>query len=149
MRYRRPSKLRRIAKWAGLGLCVFLFCVWIVNYWWHFGYKVLEVSAGRIVFCDDLYWIGRDDGWFGRFMPQRYRKLEWMPHSDRRKGSVFLYIPLWMPLTAIGIPTAILWHRDRRPRKGHCPHCGYNLTGNESGVCPECSTPVPNREATA
>ena len=26
---------------------------------------------------------------------------------------------------------------------GHCPHCGYNLTGNESGKCSECSTPVP------
>lgn len=21
---------------------------------------------------------------------------------------------------------------------GHCSHCGYNLTGNVSGVCPEC-----------
>ena len=31
---------------------------------------------------------------------------------------------------------------DRRHRKrlaeGHCCHCGYNLTGNVSGVCPEC-----------
>lgn len=24
------------------------------------------------------------------------------------------------------------------PPSGHCVHCGYNLTGNESGVCPEC-----------
>jgi len=28
------------------------------------------------------------------------------------------------------------WRR-RRP-EGHCPSCGYNLTGNSSGVCPEC-----------
>ncbi len=26
---------------------------------------------------------------------------------------------------------------------GHCPACSYNLTGNISGVCPECGTPVP------
>lgn len=25
---------------------------------------------------------------------------------------------------------------------GTCPYCGYNLTGNVSGVCPECGRPV-------
>ena len=25
---------------------------------------------------------------------------------------------------------------------GLCPHCGYDLYGNVSGVCPECGTPV-------
>ena len=42
-------------------------------------------------------------------------------------------------LSAIGIPTAILiyWDRRRRPKPGHCP-CGYDLTGNVSGTCPEC-----------
>ena len=24
----------------------------------------------------------------------------------------------------------------------HCKNCGYNLTGNESGVCPECGTEI-------
>ncbi|HXE51970.1 MAG TPA: hypothetical protein VN541_03100 [Tepidisphaeraceae bacterium] len=24
-----------------------------------------------------------------------------------------------------------------------CARCGYDLTGNTSGVCPECGTPVP------
>ncbi len=28
------------------------------------------------------------------------------------------------------------------PRTGNCRHCGYNLTGNTSGICPECGTPV-------
>ena len=27
--------------------------------------------------------------------------------------------------------------------KGYCSACGYNLTGNTSGVCPECGTKVP------
>jgi hypothetical protein len=26
--------------------------------------------------------------------------------------------------------------------RGCCPTCGYNLTGNLSGMCPECGTPV-------
>jgi hypothetical protein len=31
---------------------------------------------------------------------------------------------------------------------GHCITCGYNLTGNTSGVCPECGT-VTTAESTA
>ena len=39
-----------------------------------------------------------------------------------------------------------LWLYRRRIRLGQhaahglCVHCGYNLTGNVSGVCPECGT---------
>ena len=30
------------------------------------------------------------------------------------------------------------WRRHRRGARGQCVHCGYDLTGNLSGVCPEC-----------
>ena len=30
--------------------------------------------------------------------------------------------------------------RDRRRRHGQCIECGYDLTGNVSGVCPECGS---------
>lgn len=32
--------------------------------------------------------------------------------------------------------------RRRRRRRGLCIRCGYNLTGNVSGVCPECGTEI-------
>ncbi len=32
--------------------------------------------------------------------------------------------------------------RYRRRKPGLCIKCGYNLTGNESGVCPECGTKI-------
>jgi hypothetical protein len=32
------------------------------------------------------------------------------------------------------------YRRYRRRKKGLCLECGYNLTGNTSGVCPECGT---------
>ncbi len=52
-------------------------------------------------------------------------------------------MPLWLPLRVIAIPTAWLFHRDRkRIQPGHCQMCGYDLTGNVSGVCPECGTKV-------
>jgi len=52
-------------------------------------------------------------------------------------------MPLWLPLVVATVLTATLWWRDRRRiPPGHCQKCGYNLTGNVSGVCPECGTAV-------
>ncbi len=34
--------------------------------------------------------------------------------------------------------------RWRRRRRGLCVACGYNLTGNVSGVCPECGRGIPS-----
>ncbi|GJM24249.1 MAG: hypothetical protein DHS20C16_06640 [Phycisphaerae bacterium] len=43
------------------------------------------------------------------------------------------------------IPVALsaywFWRMDNQP-EGRCLDCGYNLTGNVSGVCPECGTPI-------
>lgn len=37
------------------------------------------------------------------------------------------------------------WRREARLRAGGCPVCGYSLTGNTSGTCPECGTMIgPN-----
>lgn len=40
--------------------------------------------------------------------------------------------------------TALEWpgFRVQRP-EDECPECGYNLTGNKSGICPECGSSVP------
>jgi hypothetical protein len=34
------------------------------------------------------------------------------------------------------------WETKRRYPPGHCQECGYNLTGNVSGVCPECGAQI-------
>ena len=50
----------------------------------------------------------------------------------------------------VAIPVAYLLSRDRpKIPPGHCQKCGYDLTGNTSGVCPECgepTCPIPNRK---
>lgn len=51
-------------------------------------------------------------------------------------------VPFWIPLIVIAVPTAYLWWRDRRFPRGRCQRCGYDLTGNVSGRCPECGTPI-------
>ena len=65
----------------------------------------------------------------------------WMndPASSQKK----LILPCWIPFVVLAIPTALLWHRDRRAHPpGHCQTCGYHLTGNVSGRCPECGKAV-------
>jgi hypothetical protein len=61
-------------------------------------------------------------------------------------------IPLWLPIALLLVATAApicrLSARIRRQVRalrtpaGYCTECGYNLTGNESGKCPECGTPL-------
>lgn len=57
-----------------------------------------------------------------------------------------IQVPLWMLLgifAAYPILTVTPWARRRRwHRAGLCIGCGYDLTGNISGVCPECRTTV-------
>ncbi len=50
-----------------------------------------------------------------------------------------LSYPFWLPLMPIIIVTVAVWWRERRRvPAGHCWNCRYDLTGNVSGVCPEC-----------
>jgi hypothetical protein len=59
--------------------------------------------------------------------------------------------PLWGPLLVFGtypLMTLILspyWRRRSRRAQGLCLHCGYDLTGNVSHVCPECGTQIEDR----
>ena len=56
--------------------------------------------------------------------------------------------PIWpLIVSSIALPTLYLTgHRRRRGHRrqslGLCHDCGYNLTGNTSGTCPECGTTI-------
>jgi len=50
-------------------------------------------------------------------------------------------VPLWVVLALLGLPTGYLW-LSRPVDPYACTTCGYNLTGNVSGICPECGTPI-------
>lgn len=63
-------------------------------------------------------------------------------------GTILLpYLPYWPGLIAdtlvfallfVGLHQLVAWgRRKRRRERGHCPTCGYDLTGID-GVCPEC-----------
>lgn len=58
-------------------------------------------------------------------------------------------LPAAIAVAVIGVFIAILHRLGHRPSllarfaaNPHCPVCQYNLTGNLSGICPECGTPI-------
>jgi hypothetical protein len=57
-------------------------------------------------------------------------------------GGTLVSVPLWMPVGGLGL--ALLCVRrsvSRRALPHHCL-CGYDLTGNVSGRCPECGLAI-------
>jgi tRNA(Ile2) C34 agmatinyltransferase TiaS len=47
-----------------------------------------------------------------------------------------------IPMLVIVLLAIVIWQDKRRPPKGACQKCGYDLTGNASGRCPECGTTI-------
>jgi len=60
-----------------------------------------------------------------------------------RIESDVIHVPQWALFLLFAIPTAYLWWTGRPSSEGLCRSCRYNLTGNTSGICPECGTPIP------
>ena len=51
-------------------------------------------------------------------------------------------IPYWAFMVVAAIPLIILIYKLRQVPPGCCRKCRYDLTGNVSGVCPECGTQI-------
>jgi len=84
------------------------------------------------------------DGINGRFgFGFERRRSQW--RGTAYDGWHFAF-PLWLPAMLLAIPPAAAVGRALRRRRpegrGLCRHCGYDLTGNVSGVCPECGVPA-------
>jgi hypothetical protein len=58
-----------------------------------------------------------------------------------------LVVPFWIPLAVLGAGVAYVLIRSRRLHEGLCRRCGYNLTGNVTGTCPECGAWVGEQAA--
>lgn len=79
------------------------------------------------------HWLARD---FGCYLPV----AQWN-FPDRVDGLVMptVVLPLWIFVAAAAL---FYFLTGRRAPVGHCRSCGYNLTGNVSGVCPECGKTI-------
>jgi hypothetical protein len=98
-------------------------------------WAVLAAGMAIIVFCTS----------FGNFPT--------IARAVGKHGSVeaYVFFALNLGLTfaaALMLPVAGIWRLfQRRPGAGHCAGCGYDLTGNTSGRCPECGAAATSRPA--
>jgi len=128
-----PSRTRRRLKWTGAGLSLLILAAWVVSVFKAFGHVadgrayvvgggcVLCFSGGRIYASEapDLF----------QMMDTQLRGSIGMTWPSVIGGSVV--IPLWLPFAVSALPTAWLWHRDRRSQRigpGCCGRCGYDLS---------------------
>ena len=91
------------------------------------------------------YWLGFEYG----------RELGWWQRQPMPTPTVvvseWLVVPLWFVCVLTAILPAIWLRRyrcDSRLRTDgmpHCAKCDYNLTGNVSGICPECGASILGR----
>jgi hypothetical protein len=146
---------------VSLILCILTAAFWVPSYWRHLTLNRLHGDRlfGVSIRSGDLVLVWDSNPY--RDNPTSRWKLECKPpdrfhtegHSrgiirtfDKRLGvaSTLVYIPLWLPFVGLALlpvnsATVLLISNWRRARK-RCPKCSYNLTGNQSGICPECGT---------
>ncbi|UCE59491.1 MAG: hypothetical protein JSU63_18860 [Phycisphaerales bacterium] len=79
--------------------------------------------------------------------PYKHRLADGTSVDYLSSSMVFMELPLWGLCLLLGAYPAVAFYRGpircwRRRRKGSCIKCGYDLTGNVSGVCSECGTAI-------
>lgn len=142
-------------------MAVFLAWAWTASLIWHhepcLHYRgwtfILYLEDGSVFWRRDVEGPGLQRvGW--RFYTAGDNSVfiswdSWASHASlcwpAASDTPWVDIPLWLPFFLVALPTGFIFWRDRkRLPPGHCKSCGYNLTGNVSGVCSECGEPVPD-----
>ena len=134
-----------------LGCCT----LWVASYW-----KITWINSDNtrgIIAWDGLFEIGIDEcgtlaprpssgvrfsgytglstRWWPIFKVDTYPPCQW-----------YLFITFWLPTLLFSLPLAISAYlrarRRRRSKQGLCIRCGYDLSGTDHTLCPECGTEV-------
>ena len=147
---KRRHRILKIAKWTALALFVVLafFC----GPWGFVRFggatPVVGIGGGYVWKQDspDMAWLptlGPRVEWFygTNGWPSSWFGLPWSGTRSITAGSWQFDIKPFVLL--FGAAAVVLWLVERRcrPRPGRCA-CGYDLTGNTSGRCPECGRVV-------
>jgi|GEM_PF-4044294 len=125
------------------------------------------LGYGKVVYTvpgDDLLIVGpmADELEYNGFSGNIF---DW-PHANSRIGLEMPYfridsargdiysLPLWLPNLLTAVMLSFLVVRDKKHARQStttCLDCEYDLTGNESGTCPECGTAIapPNKSEVA
>ncbi len=77
----------------------------------------------------------------------QFAGFRWRERAAADRQWFVLSIPFWFPtllFSGLAIWTPVWWWRRRR--RGLCTKCEYDLTGNISGICPECGTALSGQK---
>ena len=141
----KPNRVRRVMKWARVVTCFTFMVSWGLSI---YGYAGVDYGRVKIVVqCGGLSVI-----LYKRpaMLPTRFEHW-WRLNSclllvpvvmSTGSMELGLFVPFWLPLLAVAIPTYILWRRDRRKPEGCCQNCGYDLRGTISERCSECGAEI-------
>ena len=160
---RMTRRLLNVLTSLALLLCVAVVALWVMSFRHADAIKYSDgqtswvVASGRAGLLAWAYgdgmskdwpgwhrWRGEPDTVLGTAWPPPGRLgfalqfFRWKADSPSLRGSVLC--PHWFAATPLALFVGRRLRRVRSTRvpPGTCPTCGYNLTGNVSGVCPEC-----------
>ncbi len=135
--------------WVGLACCGMLWMVWTASLSWYVACRFGVADATYICSIGDsivvVWWSdGPTRGAEFTFGASRGESGLELPSYDRtqifgQRLSIAFKLPLWLPFVFIAALTApLLWQGLQLRPANSCQACGYDLTGNVSGKCPEC-----------
>ncbi len=173
----RRWRVWRALRWALTFFCAAVLAVGVFSFFlrpsvtFRYGYVAIANATLCIVVCSNgpVYSIefgfGPDwltqapdfEFWLPRVYPSQAPRVasgRWTPTGrvirlPPPRIDWVTVLPFWF-LLAIGLPPTIyLWLRPTTFPHDRCRRCGYDLTGNVSGVCPECGAKLPASAAGA
>ena len=154
-------RLRRVLTWISTAIFLAALAVWLLS-----GFRWFYMSDGRRVTAHasdgiltvDTYPTPGIRSTLIASGPKQFhvRPAPWLSlrpltlwTSTAYGGTATVALPLALPPAALLLPTCLFWFwpHARGTSPGHCRKCGYDLTGNVTGRCPECGTPVTTPSA--
>lgn len=155
----------RFAGWVGALTCLLIATLWLLTIPTIGRFRIevhrvgnrsiVSLSEGCLTFSRNAFATSQPGRWYaacvtGRpFNPPPMVYGFWRPFIRTDPRAQLVMLPLWLALLMTAVPTALLWFVDRRrATPGCCGSCGYNLTGNAFGRCPECGLPWQNNSTT-
>ena len=143
-------------RWLGLVICATILTLWLLSAWFELAlsyreYYVVFVYGGLVDFQWDSY-VDRPSGFFRHLagfprahMWRHERGVQFfaaavpevLAHPTSNGSRLTIHVPSYLLFLVAALGTVLVW-RIRPIQPGHCQYCGYNLTGNVNGRCPEC-----------
>jgi hypothetical protein len=151
----RRSRIRLFVKWGGAVVCVLSIALWWVTLYWTMHLNTtslsIRISEGGISVFGTGWYLQHERADEATVVIERCNEAPrlWLPYAHgpfymrgRLITQWIVIIPMWLLFLIGFVPFVWLARRDWRIPPGCCRECGYNLTGNVSGTCPECGTPT-------